>query len=245
MTLNLSSENVEVLGGDMVHSENRRDSASCRSGSGDEDGGGGVDKKVRHNKVEQNRREMTRKYVAELQEMLPNMVDSDPGANINVVLEGALDYLRSLDGGAPCAPSDKKRGQTQRDTSGLPSSENDDASRQVMAGRACGQINLSNLRFASAFDSAPFGMAVARCDGRILKCNNMFERILSFAPGALLRETMFSLTAPSDLPYTMQVNATLHHAAHLPALIFSEIRAAQLAFVLVSAVRISAAREGW
>lgn len=179
---------------------------------GEEDEEAHLGKKVRHNKVEQNRREMTRKYISELQEMLPNMEDAEPGAGINVVLEGALDYLRSSNGGG--GTLEKRRSQAHAGICGSAAAANgggcrdDEASAcQVMAGRACGQINMSSLRFASAFDSAPFGMAVARVDGRILKCNSMFERFLNFLPGALMKETMFSLTAPADLPYTMQVES--------------------------------------
>ena len=200
--------NPELLGFNMTHGGGMHGGGHHAPVEEDEEAHLG--KKVRHNRVEQNRREMTRKYISELQEMLPNMKDAEPGAGINVVLEGALDYLRSSNGGG--GTLEKRRSQAHAGICGSAAAANgggcrdDEASAcQVMAGRACGQINMSSLRFASAFDAAPFGMAVARVDGRILKCNSMFERFLNFLPGALMKETMFSLTAPADLPYTMQV----------------------------------------
>ena len=193
-----------------------RQGGASLSNSGDDDemfGGNGVDKKLRHNRVEQNRRELTRKYVADLQELLPNMVDADTGAGINVVLEGALDYLRSVDGAGIAAP---QHGHAESSADGARAGRRDErfadkmragqTCGQLMAGGQCGEMNLSSLRFSSAFDSAPYGIAIARCDGRLVKQNSMFERVLSFAPGHLSGQTMFSLTLPSDLPYTMQVS---------------------------------------
>eukprot|EP00802_Teleaulax_amphioxeia_P008810 Tamp_08821.p1 GENE.Tamp_08821~~Tamp_08821.p1 ORF type:complete len:328 (-),score=74.40 Tamp_08821:217-1200(-) len=180
-------------------------------GSPDEGEDGMVDKKVRHNKVEQNRREMTRRYVAELQEMLPSMVGVEAGAGINVVLEGTLEYLRSSDGGGTSTPAQRRQAGRARQGAGgaaparFLDGEAEAGGCQLMAGRACGQINVSSLRFSTAFETAPFGIVIARCDGRLLKCNSMFEQLLNFTGDAGAHETMFSLTAPSDLAYTMQV----------------------------------------
>jgi PAS domain-containing protein len=203
------------------------------SNSGDEDemfGGNGVDKKLRHNRVEQNRRELTRKYVADLQELLPNMVDADSGAGINVVLGGALDYLRSVDGAGIAAPQHGHGGSSadgaragRRDQGSADGLKAGQTCGQLMAGGTCGEMNLSNLRFSSAFESAPYGICIARCDGRLVQTNAMFERVLNFAPGRLSGQTMFSLTLPSDLPYTMQVHrmcAFLHCRAP-PCCVFS------------------------
>ena len=203
---------MEHMGGYMG-AERRNHSTS---GDDDEMGGGnGVNKKLRHNKVEQNRRELTRKYVNELQQILPNMADADSAAGINIVLEGALDYLKSVDG-AGLGASQKGRAPGHRSSSTAGWRDEDSAGCSLMAGQSCGhmmagdtcgKMNLSSLRFSSAFDSAPYGICIARCDGRLVRYNSMFERVLSFAPGRLAEQTMFSLTLPSDLPYTMQVRA--------------------------------------
>jgi PAS domain-containing protein len=209
----------ENVGGCMG-AERRYGSTHSNSGDDDEMGGGnGVNKKLRHNKVEQNRRELTRKYVAELQQILPNMADADSGAGINVVLEGALDYLRSVDGaglGASLKGPAPGHSSSSADAAQAGRRDEDSAGCKLMAGQSCGQMmaggtcgerSLSSLRFSSAFDSAPYGICIARCDGRLVQYNSMFERVLSFAPGRLAGQTMFSLTLPSDLPYTMQVRA--------------------------------------
>jgi hypothetical protein len=39
----------------------------------------------------------------------------------------------------------------------------------------------------------------------VLRGNALFEKLFRFQPGTAAGQTMFSLTAPSDLPKTMQV----------------------------------------
>ncbi|EKX50232.1 hypothetical protein GUITHDRAFT_151257 [Guillardia theta CCMP2712] len=188
------------------------DTYSVTSSRMDEEPG---DKKVKHNKVEQKRRELTKQYVAELQEMLPNMEDNAPGAGINVVLEGVLDYLQSVDLNAtkPRNSPDPNNMQRSMNSTQEENSIMVDASK-LKAGRAC--VNLSHLRYLSAFDTAPFGIAIARADGRIMRVNGVFEKIMNFMPGKWRGETMFSLTAPSDLPYTMQAVGSLLNGSEGP-----------------------------
>ena len=42
-----------------------------------------------------------------------------------------------------------------------------------------------------------------------MRANALFESLFRFAPGTSVGQTMFSLTAPSDLPSTMQVCPTV------------------------------------
>ena len=43
----------------------------------------------------------------------------------------------------------------------------------------------------------------------MVRANALFESLFRFAPGTAVGQTMFSLTAPSDLPSTMQVCPTV------------------------------------
>jgi len=159
-----------------------------------------ADKKVRHKKVEQNRRETTKALLTELQEMLPNMETFAPGSGINVVLEGALDYVKSsrnaLHGDKPVPERRAKKEESEQIL---------EAAQKLALVDAGACNGLNGLRYASAFQQAPFGIVISRLDGTMLRCNKMFARMLAWAKPVIAGQTMFSLTVPSDLPETLQV----------------------------------------
>ena len=62
---------------------------------------------------------------------------------------------------------------------------------------------------ARGWDSVAEMTRYRRVDGTLVRANPMFESLFRFAPGTAAGQTMFSLTAPSDLPKTMQVCPTV------------------------------------
>mmetsp|Transcript_59782 Transcript_59782/g.140737 ORF Transcript_59782/g.140737 Transcript_59782/m.140737 type:complete len:305 (-) Transcript_59782:162-1076(-) len=171
-----------------------------------------ADKKFRHKKVEQNRRETTKALLSELQEMLPNMDAFAPGSGINVVLESTLDYVKqsrdtAADGGvvgtqrrAKSEPRDEKMMDVAKQNSIIP-----------IAGACSG---VCGLRYNTAFDHAPFGMVISRLDGTMISCNKMFASVMGFTKPAVDGHTMFSMTVPSDLPSTLQAVSSLLQGSH-------------------------------
>mmetsp|Transcript_12899 Transcript_12899/g.20271 ORF Transcript_12899/g.20271 Transcript_12899/m.20271 type:complete len:328 (+) Transcript_12899:269-1252(+) len=159
-------------------------------------GSGPADKKAKHKLVEQNRRETTKALLSDLQDMLPNMAEAAPGCGINVVLEGALDYIRNC---SVIVPGEQKPSNADPNAVAV----TDERVKNELVGRACAQMK-SSLRYLSAYDSAPFGIVIARVDGTILRSNAMFDNFLLLPRNGAAGSTMFSLTAPQDLPGTLQ-----------------------------------------
>lgn len=205
-----------------------------------------ADVRSKHKLVEQNRRQLTKDLVSDLQELV--LTDAAPAAGINQVLEGTLAYLKAKNrhddqdmdteagGDMPQANARDHDGALQLRPTEL-----------KLGGRIC--RGLTGIKYAAAFDSAPFGIVVARyfptltcndgdllrpapscpfrpadrarvfreldsvaeptrchrIDGTVVRANALFESLFRFSPGTATGQTMFSLTAPSDLSKTMQV----------------------------------------
>jgi hypothetical protein len=117
------------------------------------------DKRSKHKKVEQNRRQLTKELVSELQNVLPTLSDAGPGVGINVVLEGTLDYLRDKN-----QPPDGNSGGDGVMGGLLAAPDNSLQARHAMKMRLGGRIcrGMGNIKYEAAFDSAPFGIVVAR-----------------------------------------------------------------------------------
>ncbi|KAJ1487479.1 hypothetical protein T484DRAFT_1941391 [Baffinella frigidus] len=167
-----------------------------------------ADVRSKHKLVEQNRRQLTKDLVSDLQELV--LTDAAPAAGINQVLEGTLAYLKAKNrhddqdmdteagGDMPQANARDHDGALQLRPTEL-----------KLGGRIC--RGLTGIKYAAAFDSAPFGIVVARIDGTVVRANALFESLFRFSPGTATGQTMFSLTAPSDLSKTMQAVSSLLH----------------------------------
>jgi len=170
------------------------------------------DKKYRHKKVEQNRRETTKALLSELQGMLPNMDAYAPGSGINVVLESALDYVKqSRDVGQGKLENPKRKVKEEPEDSKEMIHVAQESCVVPVAG-ACS--NICGLRYTTAYDGAPCGIVISRLDGTMLSCNKMFASLLAFPKPKVDGHTMFSLTVPADLPPTLQAVSSLLTGTH-------------------------------
>jgi hypothetical protein len=153
----------------------------------------------KHKLVEQSRREKTRALTSQLQSLV-GLQDLEK-ANMNAVLEGVLDYLRNT----PIISNDRPKenvGQPEGSSTSLrPARHSTDP-----AGLATG-IRIPSGIFHRAFDTAPVGVAMTSVDGQIIWYNKMFQNTFVAGKGmSSAAPSMFSLTAPEDLPRTMQVS---------------------------------------
>lgn len=142
--------------GDMVSEMSVRGNSPDSVGEGPAPAQAGCaphDKRSKHKKVEQNRRQLTKELVSELQNVLPTLSDAGPGVGINVVLEGTLDYLRDKN-----QPQDGNSGGDGVMGGHLAAPDN--SMKMRLGGRIC--RGMSNIKYEAAFDSAPFGIVVAR-----------------------------------------------------------------------------------
>jgi PAS domain S-box-containing protein len=74
---------------------------------------------------------------------------------------------------------------------------NETARQQARA--ASERAQLSDMRFAVAFDNAPIGVGLSAPDGRLLHVNHSLERITGYTKDELLRMDFQSITHPDDL----------------------------------------------
>ncbi len=179
------------------------------------------DKRARHKLVERNRRDKTRRFVQQLQSLLPNIKEHSQNPNTNDILEKTLEYLQcaqnkrlsGTDLQVDCR--DDKRGEDNIDL-GLVNSK-------LLASARFTVDDLSCRRYMLSFDNAPFGIVIARTDGLIIKANDFFQTLLHLPPGPLVGQTMFSLTSAKDLPITMKVRRS---SPSLPLALFDHSRLA-------------------
>jgi PAS domain-containing protein len=156
-----------------------------------------LDKRSRHKKVEQNRREMTRKFTEELHQLTPG-TSGTQGTCINAVLEGVLQYLQEGQ-----AVSNKRK---RSDTDDYRPEEL--CLRLSMPAKVRVPRGFTEGMFGGAFESAPMGIIMASTAGQVLRCNSIFFNLfgLDKIEGT---PTMFSLTAPTSVPATMQAASAL------------------------------------
>ena len=162
-----------------------------------------ADKKERHKLVERNRRDKTRSYVQQLQCLVPNVSDRSSNPNINVILENTLEFLQTV----KIESSESEGSEEEADTASASSSpkEIENAKSRITAVSGSPLDDLLGRKHMFTFYNAPFGMVIARADGSVLLANPCFENFFKFPRGSLTGRTMFSLTAPLDLPHVMQV----------------------------------------
>jgi len=149
--------------------------------------------KFKHKLVEQSRREKTRALTSELQAMVPALADFNKGTNINVVLEGVLQYLRDS---SSKDQSKGGRGEARERVQEQVTSLIRNKVKSVPWGIS-----------QKAFAFSPVGMVCSSTSGQLLWFNQSFGRMFSqvLTPEEVTRPSMFSLTAPESLPETMQV----------------------------------------
>jgi PAS domain S-box-containing protein len=70
---------------------------------------------------------------------------------------------------------------------------------------ATSRADLSELRFAVAFDNAPIGVALVAPDGRWLNVNHAMLRIIGYTREELLAMDFQSITHPDDLPNDLEL----------------------------------------
>ena len=70
-------------------------------------------------------------------------------------------------------------------------------------------LRLSEERFASAFEHAPIGMAIAALDGRFVKVNRAFCDMLGYSVDELLARTFIDVTHPDDVASGQQFRLSL------------------------------------
>lgn len=146
----------------------------------------------KHKLVEQSRREKTRALTAELQTLVPGLQEFEK-TNMNVVLEGVLDYLKNTPvTSAINGRRHEKPGQSE-------------GRNAALCPAAAPSIPIPKGVFHRAFDTAPMGVAMTSVNGQIIWYNSMFNNMFVDGSQVSNAPTMFTLTAPEDLPRTMQV----------------------------------------
>ncbi len=69
----------------------------------------------------------------------------------------------------------------------------------ALAGQMTASLRESESRFRTAFESAAIGMAMVAPNGRFLRVNETFCKIVGYSPEEMLRKTYADLTHPDDL----------------------------------------------
>jgi len=65
--------------------------------------------------------------------------------------------------------------------------------------RAEEAVRESEQRFRAIFENSGFGIAIARTDGRLIRVNNAFCRMLGYTPEELCARTVMDITPPDDI----------------------------------------------
>mmetsp|Transcript_15344 Transcript_15344/g.41716 ORF Transcript_15344/g.41716 Transcript_15344/m.41716 type:complete len:278 (+) Transcript_15344:2-835(+) len=167
----------------------------------------GTYRKERHRMVERNRRDKTRGYVSQLQELLPNPSDKSSNPNINVILENVLEYLQSLNINDESKDEEAVNDSVHSNETVPRSWDVRDQLMNAFSGSPLGDI--AGRRFNFAFENAPVGIVMARCNGTVFAANPAFENYFRFAKGCVLGRTMFEMTSPQDVQRTMQAACAL------------------------------------
>ena len=121
--------------------------------------------------------------------------------SINTVLEGVLEYLQSM-----AQTQGVNLGDLVPPKTGNP--EADSLCVHLIMGEGSVPRSFSGAQWGGALETAPMGIIMASLTGEVVRCNSLFFNLFGLDK---MSETpsLFSLTAPSSVPDTMQAATNL------------------------------------
>jgi hypothetical protein len=145
--------------------------------------------------VEHRHNDTTRVIVEKLQSFLPNMIQNGSCADVNLVLEKTLEYLRSIRTDNHDTPRPK-----QLDKSDHHSTTNtmNPSIPRILRHRP---LPVTQCKYLFSFDNAPFGIVICQIDGAFITSNRYFRKL---DHGMQIIQSIFSVVS-SESVNTMKV----------------------------------------